>query len=253
MKWFSKAAVSGLLWLSFSAFAFGDTIYFTGQTENVENGGQFTADLASNPTQAFPTYCIDDLNDISITNPATGYPVNIVNLSNAASVYMYTRYGQTAANTASINASFPVAFSPNTVTVPASIGTAQDRYAMAAWLITQYNFSGGVTTADDQIQNAIWTLLDATGATYTSNGGVGTYITQAETWINGLNSTQLAAFESTVVVYSPTLVVGVSDPARYTTGWQEQIGFTGTPEPATLAMLGAGLVTIGLFRKKLKG
>jgi hypothetical protein len=241
MKWFSKAAVGGLLWLT-CAFAFADTIYFTGQPENVEQGGQFTAYLASNPSQTLLTYCVDDLNEIAITSPPSGYSVNIVDLAVSSQVTTDTRYGQTAAGS----------FSTNTVAVPNAIGTAQDRYAMAAWLITQYNFTSGVTMADDEIQNAIWTLLDATGATYTANGGIGTYITQAETWINGLSTSKLAAFESTVVIYSPTAVVGVADPARYNIGSQEMIGFVGTPEPATLAMLGAGLVMIGLFGKRIK-
>jgi hypothetical protein len=242
MKWFSKAAVGGLLWLT-CAFAFADTIYFTGQTENVENGGQFTAYLASNPSQSLFTYCVDDLNDVGITSPPSAYLVNVVDLAVTSQVTTDTRYGQTPA----------ASFSTNTVTIPTAIGTAQDRYAMAAWLITQYNFTSGVTPADDQIQNAIWTLLDATGAVYPSNGGVGTFINQAETWINAeITAGTLGAFESNVVIYSPSVLVGVADPARYVLGNQEMIGFTGAPEPATLAMLGAGLVIIGLLGKRIK-
>jgi len=251
MKWISKAAVGGLLWLTFSAVGFGDTLTITGQPNPVEQGGQFTATLASNPLQQIYVYCVDDLNFVNVPNPA--YAVNITDLANATEVYDDTRYGQTAASAALINPSFPVAFSTNTITVPSAIGSAQDRYAMAAWLIEQYSFTSGVTTADDQIQNAIWSLLDATGATYTANGGVGNYITNAETWIQGLSNTQLTAFENTVVIYSDTNIAPESDPTRYTGTKQEMIGFvTSTPEPASLAMLGAGLVAIGLLRKRVK-
>jgi hypothetical protein len=240
MKWFSKAAVGGLLWLTFSALAFGDTLTITGQPNSVEDGGQFTATLGSNPTQQIYVYCVDDLNFVNVPNPA--FAVNVTDLANITEVFDNTRYGQTP------TASF------STPTSPTSIGTAQDRYAMAAWLITQYNFASGVTTADDQIQNAIWTLLDATGATYTSNGGVGAYITQAESWIGAeITAGTLTAFENTVVIYSDTNIAGESDPARYTGTRQEMIGFnSSTPEPATVAMLGLGLVAIGMFRKRVK-
>jgi hypothetical protein len=253
MKWFSKAAVGGLLWLSLSSLTFGSTtLNITGLPNNVENGGQFSAFLGPVDLQDILVYCVDDLNNINVPSATT---VNVTDLANLTQVYDFTRYGQTAATSAQINASFPVAFSTNTVVIPAAIGTAQDRYAMAAYLITLYNFSSGTTTADDQIQNAIWTLLDATGATYTANGGIGTYITQAETWINGqIAANTLTQFENTVAIYTNTNVAPQSDlTGRYNTPTQEMIGFvTSTPEPATLAMLGVGLVAIGLIRKRVK-
>jgi hypothetical protein len=261
MNSFSKAAVGGLLWLTFSAVAFGDTIYFTGQPNNVENGGQFTADLASNTNQSFFTYCVDDLNYVAVGNPA-GYAVNVIDLANTSEVTADTRYGITPAGsfTYAVNV-----YNTPTTTVAAS---AQDRYAMAAYLIQQYIFPIATDTlaqqtTDFEIQNAIWTLLDATGATYSNcpagvsqsacTTGTNAEITAAQTWINGqIKNGTLASFENTVVIYSSTSIAGQSDPWRYKDGAQEMIGFTATPEPATLAMLGAGLLAIGLFGKKLK-
>lgn len=238
MKCFSKVAVGGLLWLTFTAAGFADTLTITGQPNSVENGGQFTATLGSDPTQQLFVYCVDYRNDVDVPNPA--YDVNITDLANLTEVTADTRYGMTP------TASF------SNPTAPVSIGNAQDRYAMAAWLITQYNFSSGVTMADDEIQNTIWTLLNTNGATFTSNGGTGTYMTQAESWIQGLSNAQLTAFENDVVIYTSTDVAAASDPARWGTGKQEMIGIVGAPEPATLAMLGAGLLGIGLFRKRVK-
>jgi hypothetical protein len=118
---------------------------------------------------------------------------------------------------------------------------------------------------DDEIQNAIWTLLDATGAVYntcpdsTISGsacasGVGGTLSSAQAWINGqITAGTLTAFENTVVIYSDANIASQSDPARYTGTTQEMIGFTTTPEPATLAMLGAGLMAFGLLGKRIKG
>jgi hypothetical protein len=252
MKSLTKAAVGGLLWLTFSALAFGDTIYFTNQPNNVNNGGQFTAFLASNPSQTLYTYCVDALNDLTVSS-LVGYSVNVVDLANSSDVTTDTRYGQTA----------PGSFTYS-VLYDATAATAQERYAMAAWLVQQYIFPIGTATpsqvnTDDEIQNAVWTLLDATGAVYSTcatasssvcTAGTNAEIAAAQTWINSLSAGALTAFESDVVIYSPTAVVGVADPARYTVGNQEMIGFI--PEPAPLALLGLGLVAIGLLRPKSK-
>ena len=248
MKWFSKAAVGGLLWLTFSATAaFGSTLNITSFTENVLDGGQFLANLG-NPAQSFYVYCVDFQNDetspetVNISTPNTSTADTGPNFDGLAN----TRYG-----------AVPTSAFTYDGTGPNALNSAQ-RYVMAAWLTTQYSFpSGNVTTADDEIQNAIWTLLNTTGSTagfpYGDVLGTGTYLTQAYTFVTTTPTAALLQFESEIRVFTSTNTVTYNG-----TGWspvsgnQEMITVMATPEPATLAMMGAGLLALGLFRKRMK-
>ncbi len=252
MKSFNKVAVGGLLWLAFSAAAFGDTLYLT-QTENVDQGGQFTGYLTSNPAATLIMYCIDYRNEL-----VTPVSVNVTTLSDAAEVVANTRYGSTTTTTAS---TFDTTVAPSTY-------TAEQRYAMAAWLTTQYTFTSGVTSTDESIQGAIWGLLDVQqGSSFTNGGNVPAWVTNAENWLAAeISSGQLSSFESTVRIYTASYVAPITDLNqndsinRYTAEGgsglyrdsQEMIGVVAAPEPATLAMMGAGLLAIGLFRKRTK-
>jgi hypothetical protein len=257
MKWFSKAAVGGLLWLMFSTVAFGDTLNFTGYPENVDDGGQFTATLSSNPTQTLLVYCVDYANDlvsgdsvfISTPNPSVSPFAGLAN----------TRYGQTPTADFSFYNSGTGTLSSGTAPL-----TALQRYVLAAWLTQQYIFpivSGPTTTADDQIQNAIWTLLSVNGTSgfpFGDAAGDGTYITKAEQWLGAESSSNLANFESEIRIYTSTNSIPYTGAASgpgssWVSGSQEMVTVMDpAPEPATLAMLGAGLLGIGLFRKRMQ-
>jgi len=251
MKRLSKAAVGGLLWLAFSALAFGDQLNFIGQTENVDYGGQFTATLSSDPAQILVVYCVDYANNlvngdsvyVSTPNPSVSPDAGLVD----------TRYGQTP------TADFSYFNSGG------SALTALQRYVLAAWLTQQYVFPilpGPTTTTDDEIQNAIWTLLTVNGTAnfpFGDAAGDGTYITQAEQWLGAENPSALAAFESNIRIYTSTNTTPYTGAATgpgssWVSGSQEMIGVVdppSVPEPATLAMLGAGLLAIGIARKRI--
>lgn len=209
-----------------------DVLTIHSQPNSIEDGGQFSSTLSSDPSQDLLVYCVDARNFITV--PDT-FAVNVVDLANLSQVTADTRYGQTA----------PADFSFGT-------GTAQQRYAMAAWLTEQYNFSGGVTKLDDEIQNTIWTLLDVNGAVFADNGGVGTYLALAQAWLASQSTAQLALFESHVEIFSSTNIAGTSGATRYSTGQQEQVYVdpTATPEITSWLMMSAGLGFFGFVRRR---
>jgi hypothetical protein len=249
MKWFSKVAVGGLLWLTFSVAAFGSTLTITSFTQNVDDGGQFLANMG-NPAQSFYVYCVDFQNGettpvpVNISIPNTSTPDVAPNYDGLAN----TRYG-----------AVPTALFTYDGTGPTAIDAAE-RYVLAGWLITQFDFSSGVTNADDQIQNSIWTLLNTTGTTtgfpFGDAAGTGTYLSQAISFFNTTPTAQLLQFESEVRVFTSTDVVAYNGPDwSPVSGTQEMMAVipnTSTPESATIAMIGAGILTFSFFRKRMK-
>jgi PEP-CTERM motif len=245
MNSYCKVVVGGLLWLAFNLTAFGDILYITGYTQDVIDGGQFSANLGD-PNQSFFIYCVDYRNDdgsaaVNLSSPDSSLPYG--GLAN-------TRYGTTpTANFAFYNSG------PNAL-------SAFDRYVIAGWLTTQYDFSSGVTTSDDQIQNAIWTLLNTSGTSampFWDQEGTGTWIEQAESWESNAEAAgTLAAFGKTVVIYTSTDVAGNNDltqdaASRYGVGTQEMIDPQATvPEPSSVVLMGTALVAIAWFRRRFR-
>ena len=229
MKAFCIATI--LAWASVMASA--STLDITGQTENVDQGGQFSANL--NGGLSFFVYCVDFRN---FESPAAS--VNISTPLSAADIDD-TRYGTTP--------SWDFSYFP--------LLSAQDRYVQAAWLTTQYNFTSGVTLADKEIQNAIWTLLTVDGTSGFPGGdaaGTGTYLVQAGAWeLGAALAGTLSAFEADVQIYTSTNVASVPDAqGRYVMGSQEMISVS--PEPGTvwLGVCGLGLILFARARQNPK-
>ncbi len=235
MSRYTKLSAFALLWLVFAGMAFAAPIQvnFTkvGHDYSIDGGGRFQGQVNSGPV--FDLFCIDYQNSINQTS-YNAYLSDSTDLSK-------TRYGTTSS----------FAYNPGSGTL-----TASDRYVLAAWLITQYTFpfSGGSpapTTDDFAIQNAIWTLLAQTGAPAVPEPG----LSGIATWINNAinfkntNSAGFNTIKSNLRVLTSTDVAG-SD-TRYKSGQQEFLWVTNpVPEPSTYLMFGAGLMALGLIRKR---
>lgn len=150
-------------------------------------------------------------------------------------------------------ASFSYQTAPNAM----SLGNAMNRYLLAGWLTTQYDFTPGAGSGarDLGIQNAIWNLLDTNNVNNT-DGAVGTWLNNATVWEAGQTAAALTAFASQVRIYTSTNVSPNSDlnnnhtGNRYTVGKQEMINVV--PEPGVMMLVGSGLVTLGLLRRRKK-
>jgi len=249
MRTFTRPAVWGLLWLAFSAASFATTLTVTGFPENIYGGGEFTAYLDNNSNALFDVFCVDYRNDLSAFNTAFNVNISIPTVAGTPTNadVSKTRYGTTATSS----------FSFNTTSPSPVAGDAENRYIIAAYLTTLYSFPGGtVTSTDVTIQDAIWTLLNTNGAQEWTIGGSSQAAVNAEiqTAINQLTAmspTQYSNFVNSIRIFTSTDVANTSIPNRYAVGQQEYIAVaTTTPEPADFALVGAGLVALGLFRRR---
>lgn len=141
---------------------------------------------------------------------------------------------------------------------------ALTRYELAAYLVSDYNPTGGNSTQNNEIQEAIWQLLDPTveGAPFNpdsfSASGYTPEIEQAIAWYQGIdsNTAALNAFLSQFDIVSPTnmtfdYAAGVGGLGLG--GFQEQIVYAPTPTPEPRNMVGflaVLLVGIAFVRRR---
>lgn len=202
--------------------------------------------------------CLDFSNDISLS---TDYTADVTTLSTTASL-SDTRFG--GVSSSAWTQFTTLGASDDTFFNSGAGSTALARYAMAAYLVSQYNLGAGGNTANNDIQDAIWSILDPAvyGPVSDASYNPTSDIEQAATWYMGMdNPSNLAAlnnflghFEivsSASMTFSNGLGVG---------GFQEQMVDcnpvpppTPTPEPRSLAFTLLGLFGLGaLARRKFR-
>jgi hypothetical protein len=199
-------------------------------------GGGASATLNGVPVEIF---CDNFYNEIYV--PSTN-SADVTTLGTSANL-SETRFGGVAStawttitlndgNTSLDNTDDAFFNNPNGST-PEAGSTALARYEMVAYLVSLYNVSQGATTANNQIQEAIWTLMDpsAQGAVIDPSGvNPDSYLEQAAGWYttNSGNQSAMNSFLSGFEV--------ISDPSMTFSnglgqgGFQEQIVMA-TPEP----------------------
>jgi hypothetical protein len=205
-------------------------------------GGGAQATLNGVPVEIF---CDDFANEIWVPSDNMA---NVTTLGSGADLSK-TRFGDVASNTwTSITLTGGGAASADQTFFNTGNGAgAAARYAMAAYLISLYNVAQGGTTSSNQIQEAIWTLLDPTaeGPVIDPSGVDPTgFLEQAATWYLGGNAVDsfLSQFQvvSDVNMVVPQVGVGVG-------GFQEQMVMTPTPEPRGGVLMLLGLFGAGAF------
>jgi hypothetical protein len=274
MNFFTKTLLKSAAVLSLTAsfaFAYPDagTMVVNGPSDfvgsfKISNGTQTfsgygggylgtVTDTVTNRSTTQLLFCDDFSNDISI--PSGQIAVNISQLTSGSDISK-TRFGSvTVANFQTVNtpltATQASALSTNTENA-LNGATALQRYQMAAYLVTLYSFLGDHPATNSYhsdsvsrgIQDAIWTLLDAKGETFTppseslqagQTGDVTTYLTAAANWLSSGDRSFLSQFS----------VITDASMHSLNSGVQELLLYTPVPEPGYGALLVLALLGLG--------
>lgn len=219
------------------------------------NGGGGGASAVLDLTKTLEIYCNDFNNDIYV--PHSNYSANLTTFTQAGLNAGNTRFGEmdsSAFNSVTISDS-----DPNDATEQSTINgaSALGRYQMAGYLVSQYNLAGGNNAANNNIQMAIWELLDpvsykTTPISLNPSAQPTEALEMAADWYGGTNETDREAFlqdyriVSDATMTCPTAGCGADAPL--VGGFQEQI--THLPEPGSFSLLAIGLIGVALGARR---
>jgi hypothetical protein len=230
------------------------TVQLTPVTYNFQlagGGGGATGTLNGSTVESF---CDDFANSISLS---TTYNADVTTLSTSVNLDE-TRFGEVASNgwtaMAISDGNATLDSQDNSFFNTGSGSSALARYEMAAYLVSLYNVSAGGSTSNNQIQEAIWSIMDpkAEGAVINPSGtNPDSYLEQAASWYASMNTSgnlgSLNSFLSQFEVVSSanmTFSNGLGSG-----GFQEQIVMNPavTPEPRGAVWILLALVLGGFL------
>ena len=199
------------------------------RAQQIDNGGSYGAFVANpglNPGFATTFWCVDIENYIDVNNPLTReYDANIILVSDTATQSNYVRKGN------------------ETEWADGQNYTAQQRYNAAAFLVEMI-LAVGPGPSDVDAQHAIWRLTDA-GTADTPDGWENSAYDAAQVFLGGLNPTTQRTWAT---VSGAVLGNGLLAPGNTRQTFLVEVA--PIPEPGTYALMGGGLLILGILRRR---
>jgi hypothetical protein len=236
-----------LLFVTFAASA--GTVPFDTVSYNFPLAGGGGGSSAMLNGVAVEVFCDDFDNDMSVPKDYTADVTTLgtsANLSDTrfGGVTSWTTIALSDGNTA-LDSTDDAFFNSSATGTSALV-----RYEMAAYLVSLYNRGQGNNVSNNEIQEAIWTILDpkAEGAAIDPAGvNPDSYIEQAVSWYNSMSGNQSALnrFLSNFEIVSPANMNYVN--GLGIGGFQEQIVMT--PEPRGGVWMILGLLFVGILAR----
>ncbi|HEY1240836.1 MAG TPA: hypothetical protein VGF16_09780 [Bryobacteraceae bacterium] len=240
------AKLAAILLLSFG-LAKADRLDTTSYNFQLNGGGGGSA-ATLNLTTQIEIFCNDFNNDIYV--PVSNYSANLTTFTAAGMAAGNTRFGaMDASGFKTISLTDTIAQN----TINAANGLA--RYEMAAYLVSQYDLPGGNDAANNNLQMAIWELLDPISYPDPLNVNPSAQpaadLALAGDWYYGTTEAQREAYLQNYRIVSDATMTcpaaGCGANAPKVGGFQEQI--TRIPEVGSFSLLALGLIGIA-FRAR---
>lgn len=198
------------------------------------DGGGGGVSATINGAPGFETFCVDFNNEIYV--PHAGYNAYLTPVTSTGFNPDVTRFGRVTI-WATISGTTADGFINGDT-------SALDRYQMAGYLVSLYDLPAGNNTWNNEVQGAIWTLLDPNIPSYTSN--LPAYVNatpaldQALQWFQDTSSSGRDSYLANFLLVSD---MSMGRGAPMTGGFQEQMTYL--PEPGLFGML--ALVLVGVL------